>query len=126
MTDTTGAPRHRSGFSFRDLPIAWKLRGLATIVCLLLLAVGLFGIVQLGRAQNRLDALYRDNLRSVQLLDEVDKDFKDVRLNTREVAMSQSRADTAALERTLDASITQLDQVWNQYTAGADSGPGAA
>jgi methyl-accepting chemotaxis protein len=126
MTDTTGAPRHRSGFSFRDLPIAWKLRGLATIVCLLLLAVGLFGIVQLGRAQNRLDALYRDNLRSVQLLDEVDKDFKDVRLNTREVAMSQSRADTAVLERTLDASITQLDQVWNQYTTGADSGPGAA
>ncbi len=125
MTDTTGAPRHRSGFSFRDLSIAWKLRGLATIVCLLLLTVGLVGIIQLGNTHDRLDELYSKNLHHIRLLGEANTDYKEILLDTHKVATSQSRAETDSTERDLDASTTELDRVWNQYTAGANGGSGA-
>ena len=119
MAETVGARRHRSGFSFRNLPIAWKLRVLALLSSVLLLVLGVLAIVQLGNAQDRLQQLYATNLRDVRLLGEVHADYKQVRLALRTMAMADvgAASDKAGVE--LDRAIANLDEVWNGYTGGA-------
>ncbi|MEV4701958.1 methyl-accepting chemotaxis protein [Actinoplanes sp. NPDC049316] len=120
MADT-GARRHRSGFSFRDLPIAWKLRVLAALSGVLLLAVGVLGIVQLGNSQQRLQQLYGSNLHDVRVLGDVATNYKQVRLDLRKMAMAKVGAESEQAATTLDASIARLDQSWNGYTGGPQS-----
>jgi methyl-accepting chemotaxis protein len=119
MTDSAEA-RHHGRSGFRDLPIAWKLRGLASVVCALLVAVGLVGIFQLGSTQDRLSHLYNRNLHDVRLLGEVATDYKDVRLQMRAVALASSTEIDAVLTA-LDSSITTLDQAWGTFSTGASS-----
>ncbi|MFI6070847.1 methyl-accepting chemotaxis protein [Actinoplanes sp. NPDC051343] len=111
--------RHHGRSGFRDLPIAWKLRGLASVVCVLLIAVGLVGIIQLGSTQDRLAHLYDSNLHDVRLLGEVATDYKDVRLQMRGLALASGATETQAALGVLDATITKLDQAWASFSAGA-------
>ena len=122
MAETVGARHHRSGFSFRNLPVAWKLRLLALLSGLLLLALGALAIVQLGSTQDRLHDLYGTNLRDVRLLGEVNSDYNKVRIDMRKMAMAKVGADTERAARDLDASIAELDEVWKSYTAQSSGG----
>ncbi|WP_166661015.1 methyl-accepting chemotaxis protein [Paractinoplanes brasiliensis] len=98
------------------MPIAWKLRGLAGVVCVLLIAIGLVGIVQLGKTQDRLANLYGNNLHDVRILGEVATDYNEVRLQLRRVAMARAGTETDAAVTNLDASIAKLDQVWGSFS----------
>src|SRR5688572_24133813 len=118
MVESTGARRHRSGFAFRDLPIAWKLRGLAVMVCALLLTIGLVGIVQLGSTQERLAQLYHANLHDVRMLGDVRAGYRTVRLEMRGLALAQDAAGTTAATRLLDTAIAALDEDWATLAAG--------
>src|SRR5688572_9882117 len=109
----------RGSLAFRDMPIAWKLRGLAGVVCLLLIILGVVGIYQLSRTQDRLDQLYNSNLHEVRQLGEVATGYKDVRLQMRGVAVASGTDGTDAAIDVLDASIANLDQVWGTFTASA-------
>ncbi|UQU67908.1 methyl-accepting chemotaxis protein [Couchioplanes caeruleus] len=120
MADT-GARRHRSGLSFRDLPIAWKLRLLALVSGALLIAVGVLGIVQLGTTQQRLQELYSTNLHDVRLLGEVSTNYKQVRLDMRGMALAKVGADSDKAAAGFDASAAALDRAWNSYTGGPQS-----
>ncbi|WP_436531447.1 methyl-accepting chemotaxis protein [Actinoplanes sp. HUAS TT8] len=112
-----------SRFAVRDMPIAWKLRGLAGIVCALLIVIGVVGLVQLSRTQDRLAELYHSNLHDVRLLGEVAADYRDVRLALRNVAMSgKGTAMDAALDR-LDGSVTTMNEVWTSFATTAKGDP---
>jgi methyl-accepting chemotaxis protein len=119
----TETRRHRGGFSFRDMSIGWKLRILALVSGVLLLAVGLVGIVSLGNTQDRLNRLYHSNLHDVRLLGDVRSGFKQVRVDMRKLAMAQNDADNAAANQSLDAATVALDEVWTTFT---QDRPGAA
>lgn len=114
MADATG-DRRRSGF--RDLSVAWKLGSLAGVVSVLLLAIGIFGLVQLGNAQERLDVLYNKNLRTVQMVNDVGGDYKDLRFLIRELALAQTTADKDAVEQRLNATVEALDESWQTFDA---------
>ncbi|MEV0128623.1 methyl-accepting chemotaxis protein [Dactylosporangium sp. NPDC050688] len=113
MADATGG-RRRSGF--RDLSVAWKLGSLAGMVSVLLLAIGVFGLVQLGNAQERLDLLYNRNLRTVQMINDVGGDYKDLRFSIRELALAQNAAETDAAEQKLNATVDMLDESWQTFS----------
>ncbi|MET7419087.1 methyl-accepting chemotaxis protein [Dactylosporangium sp. NPDC005555] len=119
MADATGE-RRRSGF--RDLSVAWKLGSLAGVVSVLLLAIGVFGLIQLGDAQERLDLLYNNNLRTVQNIDEVSSDYRDVRFMLRDVALAQTPAEKDAAEQTLRGAIEALDTSWQTFTGSGGQG----
>jgi methyl-accepting chemotaxis protein len=97
---------------FRDMPIAWKLRGLAGVVCVLLVVIGSVGLYQVSQAQDRLAHLYESNLHDVRLLGEIAANYNDVRLQLRNVAIAAAGAETDAAVQVLDASLTALDQSW--------------
>ncbi|MEV4510085.1 methyl-accepting chemotaxis protein [Dactylosporangium sp. NPDC049525] len=114
MADATGE-RRRSGF--RDLSVAWKLGSLAGVVSVLLLTIGVFGLVQLGNAQERLDVLYSKNLRTVQMVDDVGGDYKDLRYLIRELALGQTTAEKDAVEQKLKTAVDALDESWRTFSA---------
>ena len=117
MAESPETRQHRGRSGFRDMPIAWKLRGLAAVVCVLLVAIGLVGMVQLGQTQDRLANLYSNNLHDVRTLGEVAADYSDVRLRLRGVAMASAGAETDTAVATLDTSIAKLDQVWAGFSS---------
>jgi len=114
MAETVSA-RHRNGFSFRNLPIAWKLRGLALISGLLLLVVGVVGTIELAGAQKRLDKMYSSNLHDIRILGDIRADYRQIRLNMRDMAMAQNAADSAAAGRVFDTALAGLDETWSTY-----------
>ncbi|MER7008838.1 methyl-accepting chemotaxis protein [Dactylosporangium sp. NPDC000555] len=120
---TATSPRRRSVRSaFRDLSVAWKLRVVAIVVCALLAAVGLIGLLYLGNSQDRLESLYERNLRSIQLLDMVATDYKEIRLQARGLALAQSPAENDAAVGRVDAAVRALDESWKAFVAsGADA-----
>ncbi|MBB2946958.1 methyl-accepting chemotaxis protein [Actinoplanes lutulentus] len=115
MAESSEARQQRGRGGFRDLPIAWKLRGLAGIVCTLLVLIGVVGIVQLSNTQDRLAHLYNSNLHDVRLLGEIATDYKEVRLRLRAVALATTEEENTNSLQTLDASVAALDQVWAEF-----------
>ncbi|GAA0939814.1 methyl-accepting chemotaxis protein [Virgisporangium aurantiacum] len=115
MAETMEAPRGGIGATFRNLPIAWKLRGLAAVVSVLLLGVGLYGIFLVGQTQDRLEALYHENLRSIQVLDSVALNYKTVRFEMRGLAIATTPEETSAATKKLQDAITNLDKTWTGF-----------
>ncbi|WP_328472486.1 methyl-accepting chemotaxis protein [Actinoplanes sp. NBC_00393] len=125
MAESTGTRRPRGSLAFRDMPIAWKLRGLAGVVCALLVVLGAVGIYQLSQTQDRLEHLYNSNLHDVRLLGEIATDYKDVRFQMRGVALAGGGTGTDAAIDALDTSIANLDQVWASFSTSAQGDPDA-
>jgi methyl-accepting chemotaxis protein len=120
MAETSGEILQRGRFSLRDLPIAWKLRGLAVVVCALLLTIGLVGIVQLGHTQQRLKDLYGNNLTDIQQLGEVSTGYVRVRLDLRKLAMAEGATANNAAKLSLDGTVAALDQAWDAFSTRTD------
>ncbi|MEV6925826.1 methyl-accepting chemotaxis protein [Dactylosporangium sp. NPDC051485] len=119
MVEATGNPRRSLMSAFRDLSVGWKLRIMAILVSVQLLAIGLLALSQLSSAQDRLNLLYNENLHQVQAVDNVLMAYKDVRIRLRELALAQSADDTSAAEKTLHAAIDELNKMWEQFNSSA-------
>ncbi|KUL41410.1 hypothetical protein ADL15_03940 [Actinoplanes awajinensis subsp. mycoplanecinus] len=85
-------------------------------MCVLLIVLGVFGIFQLGRTQDRLAHLYNSNLHDVRQLGEIAADYRDVRLALRSVAMATAGSETDAALVRLDGAVTAMDQIWASFT----------
>jgi methyl-accepting chemotaxis protein len=119
MADLSEERQHGGRPGFRDMPIAWKLRGLGGVVCVLLVLIGSLGIYQVSQAQDRLAQLYDSNLHDVRLLGEIGMDYNDVKLQLRNVAIAVG-AETDAAIQVLDGSLTALDQSWATFASASD------
>jgi methyl-accepting chemotaxis protein len=104
------------GFGFRNLSVAWKLRCMAIITCVLLLAMGVVAVYQLGKAQDRLQDMYRTNLQNTKALDNASITYRDVRLAVRALALAQSSADTDAATTRLQNALNTLNTNWQKVT----------
>jgi methyl-accepting chemotaxis protein len=111
--------QHGGRPGFRDMPIAWKLRGLAGVVCTLLVVIGSVGLYQVSQAQDRLSSLYSSNLHDVRLLGEIAANYNDVKLQLRNVAIAAVGPETDAALQVLDQSLTALDQSWATFASAA-------
>src|SRR5689334_11267146 len=94
------------GFGFRNLSVAWKLRCMAIVTCVLLLAMGAVAVYQLSQSQNRLQSMYSTNLQNTKALDNTSISYRDVRLALRALALAQTAADT-------DSATTRLQGAFN-------------
>ena len=101
---------------FRDMRISAKLLVLVSVVCSLLLVVGLVGVTQLGTAQDRLKGMYRDSLQAILWLGAVSTDYQATRVETTNLAVVGAKGYDAAVAavRALDADIAAN---WSAYTA---------
>jgi methyl-accepting chemotaxis protein len=122
MVETMEAPRGGIGATFRNLPIAWKLRGLAAVVAVLLLGVGFYGMFLVGQTQDRLKSLYNDNLSAIQLLDNVGLGYRTVRFEMRGLAIAATPDETTAASKKLQDAMKDLDLHWEEFlTTGVDA-----
>lgn len=117
MAETTVEARRSGGFAFRHLPIAWKLRSLAALVCALLLVIGLYGLVQLGSTQDRLKALYETNLHNIQLINVVDARVADVRRELVNLALAQTPAENQQQTVVVEKSLAAVNTAWSAFAA---------
>ncbi|SHN45374.1 methyl-accepting chemotaxis protein [Cryptosporangium aurantiacum] len=125
MAETTVGARRSSGFSFKHLPVAWKLRTLAALMCVLLLAVGSVGLYQLDQTQDRLDGLYHQNLHKVQLVSEVGLRVSDVRREILNLAIAQTDAENQAGKAAVEDAIDEVNTAWATFAATSAVGNGA-
>jgi len=115
----------KSGFGFRNLSVAWKLRCMAVVTCVLLLAMGGVSVYQLSTAHGRLEDMYNTQFEGTKALDTAAISYRDVRLAIRAVALAQSAADAqTAADRVQDA-FNALEANWKTVTglnlSGSDS-----
>ncbi|MFC7274366.1 methyl-accepting chemotaxis protein [Paractinoplanes rhizophilus] len=102
------------GFGFRNLSVAWKLRWMAIVACILLLAVGTVGIYQLGNTQERLQDMFRTNLQNTKALDNVAIAYRDLRLGLRALALAQNSAETQAATTVVRGTLDTLNGEWDK------------
>ncbi|MFG1926589.1 methyl-accepting chemotaxis protein [Cryptosporangium sp. NPDC048952] len=115
MAETTVESRRSGGFAFRHLPVAWKLRSLAALVCALLLVIGLYGLVQLGSTQDRLKQLYDSNLQNVLLINSIAMDYGDVRRELLNLAVAQTTEQTEKATTNLQSAADKLNTGWAEF-----------
>ncbi|MEV4132140.1 methyl-accepting chemotaxis protein [Dactylosporangium sp. NPDC049742] len=99
----------------RNLPIAGKLASTVAVVCVLLVAVGMLGVSQLGAAQDRLRGMYSDNLQDIADLDAVALHFLMVQNHVANLAMVTSDADRQAALAAIDEANASLDEAWDEF-----------
>jgi len=124
MAESTVGTRRSSGFAFKNLPVAWKLRALAVLVSVLLLAVGVLGLVQLGSTQDRLESLYAKNLHTIQLINNVSERVADVRRNLLNLAVAQTPQENQQQKAVVEQSLADTNAAWGTFTA-TEVGTGA-
>jgi len=106
----------KSGFGFRNLSVAWKLRSMAVVTCVLLLAMGGVAVYQLSKAQHRLQDMYSSNLQNTKALDNVAVAYRDVRLAIRSVALAQTAADAQTAAGRVQDAFNTLNGDWKSAT----------
>ena len=103
-------------FGFRNLSVAWKLRSMAIVTCVLLLVMGGVGIYQLSNAQDRLTSMYDTNLQNTKALDNTSIAYRDVRLAMRALALAQTEADNNTATTKVQDSLAALTATWQKVT----------
>ncbi|WP_051797107.1 methyl-accepting chemotaxis protein [Catenuloplanes japonicus] len=116
MADKTHARPPSTGFSFKNLSVAWKLRWLAVITCAMLAVLGVVGVVQLGSAQQRLEDMYNTHLHNTKSLDSVAIAYRDLRLGSRGLALAQTPAENDAATTKVQNAQTALNASWAKVT----------
>jgi methyl-accepting chemotaxis protein len=101
---------------FRNLKTAQKLIVGFLLVCLLVVAVGVFGLSQLGATQDRMNAMYSDTLVPIDELATVQSATE--RSGALVLALATEHfQDKPGVLREIQATDVELDEAWAAYTA---------
>jgi methyl-accepting chemotaxis protein len=109
----------------RHLPVAQKLFASFGVLCLLMIGVGVTGLVELARADHRLERMYSTNLRAALLLGQLRADVQQARALTARLILHSPAADLGNIVQAVDRLDADIDNLWAEYTAGGSS-PDAA
>jgi methyl-accepting chemotaxis protein len=114
--ETRGSALGRPLRTFRNLKTAQKLLAGFLLVCLLVVAVGVFGLSRLGATQDRMNAMYADTLVPIDELATVQSATE--RSGALVMALALEHAeDKPAVEQEIQATDAQLDEAWAAYIA---------
>ncbi len=103
-----------AGFSFKNLSVAWKLRWLAVITCVMLAVLGVVGVLQVGTTQQRLENMYNIHLHNTKALDNVAVAYRDLRLGSRALALAQTEAENDAATTRVQNTQAALNSAWQK------------
>ena len=101
----------------RNLPVTHKLLVSFGALCLLLAGVGVIGLVELDRADQRLNRAYGSDLRATALLGQVRADVQEARALTATLILHSPAADVGNIEQALKTLDAEIDSSWAAYTA---------
>ncbi len=102
----------------RHLPVAQKLFLSFGALCLLMIGVGVTGLVELQRADARLDSVYRTNLHATAVLGQVRADVQEARALTSTLILHSPAADVGNIEQAVKRLDAEIDDTWADYTSG--------
>ena len=105
----------------RNLPVAQKLFASFGVLCLLTIGVGAIGLVELARADHRLERMYSTNLQSGILLGHLRADVQEARALTARLILHSPAADIGNIEQAVQRLDADIDNIWAKYTAGGNS-----
>jgi methyl-accepting chemotaxis protein len=106
----------------RNLPVAQKLFVSFGVLCLLMIGVGAIGLIELSRADARLEQVYRENLQASTLLGQVRADVQEGRALTATLILRSPAADVGNIEQAIKRLDAQVDSTWAKYTGGPMAG----
>jgi methyl-accepting chemotaxis protein len=127
-------PSHRSiSARIRDLGTRKKLTAGFTIITLLSVVVGILGITRLAATQDRLDGIYHQNMRSIELLSTLQSSSVMMRFKVMDVLVTEDGAamdtlmkDIADLDATIDRTLGAYKKTdlggQEKYVAGFEQG----
>jgi len=75
-----------------DLPVRQKLLGAFAVLCLLMVAIGIFGVVQLSSANAQLHEMNGKNLDAISAIDDLQIDVASIEVDSRDVLVSPTPA----------------------------------
>jgi methyl-accepting chemotaxis protein len=118
MVDTVSG-RVGGRLSFADLRVNTKILTAVAVAGIVALAVGVTGLVALGRASGSAQRIYRGNLASVSALGDVRAAMLQVRLDGSSQFIAQGRAAKTAAAQTFTADLARVNTALAAYTDNA-------
>jgi methyl-accepting chemotaxis protein len=112
---TTKRARHSRGGLLRNLQVSQKLLVSFGVLCLLLIAVGVTGLVEANRAGQRMDRMYRENLQATALIGEIRAKVQEATAMSAKLVLRSPVTDVASVESSIAQLDTQIDKTWAKY-----------
>jgi methyl-accepting chemotaxis protein len=122
---TAPPPARPQGGFLRNLQVAQKLFASFGVLCLLVIAVGATGLLQLHQSGQRLDAMYQQNLQSIARLGDIRADVQETTALSAKLILRSPLTDIASVQRSIARLDGDIDSIWGQYAAGAAPGTAA-
>jgi methyl-accepting chemotaxis protein len=108
-------PRTRRGGLLRNLQVSQKLLVSFGVLCLLLIAVGVTGLVEVNRAGQRMDRMYQQNLHATALIGEIRAKVQEATAMSAKLILRSAVTDVSSVESSIAQLDTQIDKTWAQY-----------
>jgi methyl-accepting chemotaxis protein len=110
------------GNLLRNLQVSQKLLVSFGVLCLLMIAVGVNGLVELNRSGQRMDRMYEQNLQATALIGEIRAKVQEVTAMSARLILHSPITDVATIETGIAKLDSEIDKTWAEYAAiAADS-----
>jgi methyl-accepting chemotaxis protein len=116
-------PRRRGGL-LRNLRVTQKLLVSFGVLCLLMIAVGATGLLELRSANQRLESMYSANLQAIAGLGQVRSDVQQDTALAAKLILRSPIADVSDAQRAIQRVDADIDSTWATYAT--DPNPGTA
>ena len=93
------------GSVLRNLQVSQKLLVSFGVLCLLMIAVGVTGLVELNRSGQRMDRMYEQNLKATALIGDIRAKVQEATSMSAKLILHSPITDVA----TIESGIAQLD-----------------
>ena len=114
-----------SGGFLRNLQVSQKLFASFGVLSLLVIAVGLTGLAQLRSSNDRLDAMYEQNVQAIARLGEVRADVQQATSLSAKLILRSPLADVSNVQMAIERLDSDIDSTWSAYIAGPAAGTDA-
>jgi methyl-accepting chemotaxis protein len=110
------------GSMLRNLQVAQKLLVSFGVLCLLLIAVGVTGLVEVNRAGQRMDRMYQQNLQATALIGQIRAKTQEATAMSAKLILRSPITDVASVESSIAQLDQDIDRTWERYARIAADG----
>jgi methyl-accepting chemotaxis protein len=107
----------RIGGVLRNLRVSQKLFASFGVLSLLVVAVGLTGLFQLSSSNDRLEAMYQQNVQAIARLGEVRADVQQATSLSAKLILRSPLADVKNVQMAIQRLDGDIDSTWSAYVA---------
>jgi methyl-accepting chemotaxis protein len=110
-------PRPRRGSPLRNLRVTQKLMVSFGVLCLLVIAVGTTGLLELRTANSRLERMYTANLTATASLGQVRTYVQQATVLSAKLILRSPVADVSSVQMSIQRVDADIDSTWAVYAA---------